>query len=57
MQVKLARDAQEDIFQRRASEVDSEPQGKEGPPGSLRLPEDDILQGHISLDVGHRSLA
>ena len=29
MQVKLARDAQEDIFQRRASEVDSEPQGKE----------------------------
>ena len=44
-------------FSKRASEVGSEPQGKEGPPGSLKLPEDDILQGHISLDVGHRSHA
>ena len=31
--------------------MDSEPQGREGPPGSLRLPEDGILQGHISLEV------
>lgn len=38
-------------FSKRASEVDSEPQGREGPPGSLRLPEDGILQGHISLEV------